>query len=139
MAQITIQVPDDLVQYLESIQDRLPALLLHLVESTFSAPAIPDPVQSSDSPNQTLDPSIQILPAYQDVLDFLVAQPSPEQITAFKVSEVAQTGLRTLLDQNREASLSQSEADELNLYEQLDQLMTLLKARARTVKRSSQG
>jgi hypothetical protein len=137
MTQITIQVPDDLVQYLEPIQDRLPALLMRLVESISSAPAISDLAQSSNSPIQALDPSIQTLPAYEEVLDLLVAQPTPEQITTFKASEASQTRLRTLLDKNREASLSQSEAVELNLYEQLDQLMTLLKARAHAAKSSA--
>ena len=71
-----------------------------------------------------------IPPVYQEVVDFLITCPTPEAITTFKVSASAQTRLRTLLDRNREASLSPTETLELDLYEQLDQLMTLPKARA---------
>jgi hypothetical protein len=46
------------------------------------------------------------------------------------VSEAAQARLRLLLDKNREETLGAPEEAELNVYEQLEHLMTLLKAKA---------
>jgi hypothetical protein len=58
---------------------------------------------------------------------------SPQEILSFKVSEVAQGRLKTLLDRNREGGLSEDESLELDGYEQLDQLMQMLKIRAYSV------
>jgi hypothetical protein len=58
---------------------------------------------------------------------------SPQDILSFKVSEVAQGRLKTLLDRNREGGLSEDESLELDGYEQLDQLMQMLKIRAYSV------
>ena len=49
---------------------------------------------------------------------------------SFKVSQNAQTRLQNLLDKNREATLIPMEIAELDVYEQLEHLMILLKARA---------
>jgi hypothetical protein len=48
------------------------------------------------------------------------------------VSETSQSRLQTLLQKNREAALTPAETAELDLYEQLDTLMGLLKVRAYT-------
>jgi len=45
-----------------------------------------------------------------------------------------QARLRSLLEKNREATLSETEIAELDLYEQLAQLMILLKARFDSLK-----
>ncbi|MEQ9667350.1 hypothetical protein [Coleofasciculus sp. G2-EDA-02] len=68
--------------------------------------------------------------AYTEVLDFLITRPTPQEITTFKVSAEAQERLHTLLDKNREGTLTAAEATELDLYEQLEHLMILLKAKA---------
>ncbi|MEQ9623155.1 hypothetical protein [Coleofasciculus chthonoplastes] len=68
--------------------------------------------------------------AYTEVLDFLITRPTPQEITTFKISAEAQERLRTLLDKNREGTLTETEATELDLYEQLEHLMILLKAKA---------
>ncbi|MCT7989509.1 hypothetical protein [Laspinema olomoucense] len=47
-----------------------------------------------------------------------------------KVSEDAQARLGELLEKNREGTLNETESAELDLSEQLDRLMTLLKAKA---------
>ena len=70
--------------------------------------------------------------AYEEVLEFLLNRPTPEAIVAFKVSPAAQARIRTLLENNREATLNAAETAELDLYEQLELLMMLLKAKART-------
>lgn len=123
MAELTIQVPDELAQRLEPLRDRLPELLQRLVETVL--PSIPLPNQISSVTNPTDAPT-----AYTEVLDFLIARPTPQEITTFKVSAEAQERLRTLLDKNREGTLTKAEATELDLYEQLEHLMILLKAKA---------
>jgi hypothetical protein len=72
-----------------------------------------------------------------EILDFLLSQPSPEQIIELRASESAQQRLRYLLDGNRNQKLNDSERVELDSYIQLDNLVSRLKARAR-VKLASQ-
>jgi len=67
---------------------------------------------------------------YQEILDFLVSSPKPEQILDFKVSEQSQSRLQQLLEKNRNLVLSPHDRSELDLYQQLDFLMGLLKAKA---------
>ncbi|EDX73610.1 hypothetical protein MC7420_3784 [Coleofasciculus chthonoplastes PCC 7420] len=123
MAELTIQVPDELAQRLEPLRERLPELLQRLVETV--PPRIPLPNQISSVTNPTNAPI-----AYTEVLDFLITRPTPQEITTFKVSAEAQERLRTLLDKNREGTLTEAEATELDLYEELEHLMILLKAKA---------
>ena len=115
MAQLTIEVPDALLPELEQVRSQLPMLLAQWINSSRSA------LQDS---HQT--PS-------QEVLSFLIAQPTLQDILNFKVSEVAQARLTTLLDRNRNGGLSEDESFELDSYEQLDQLMQMLKIRAYSV------
>jgi hypothetical protein len=124
MAELTIHVPDELAQRLEPLQDRLPELLTRLVETlsprTVSADVLSLVTNPTDAPL-----------AYAEVLDFLLTRPTPQDIVAFRVSPAAQARLRALLDKNREDELNAAEAAELDLYEQLEHLMLLLKAKAR--------
>ena len=123
MAELTIQVPDELAQRLEPFRDRLPELLTRAVEtilpSTSSSDLLPSVANPTDAPI-----------AYAEVLDFLITRPTPQNIVAFKISPEAQERIRTLLDKNREGTLTETEAAELDLYEQLEHMMILLKAKA---------
>lgn len=124
MAELTIQVPDELAQRLEPFRDRLPELLTRVVEtiilsSTSEGILFPSVANPTDAPV-----------AYAEVLDFLITRPTPEEIAAFKVSVEAQERIRTLLDKNREGTLTETETAELDLYEQLEHMMILLKAKA---------
>jgi len=125
MAEFTISIPDTLAQRLEPLQDRLPELLSQLVEvlspSTISAERLSLVAQPTDA-----------MLAYEEVLEFLLNRPTHEAIVAFKVSPAAQARIRALLEKNREATLNAEETAELDLYEQLEHLMMLLKAKART-------
>lgn len=120
MAQLTIQVPDELATRLQPILHRLPELLSQLLE-TYTPETL------------TLNNSSDTPATYTEVLDFLIKQPTPEQIAKFKVSTQAQTRLEELLEKNRKGTISETESSELDVYEQLDQLMILLKARAYSV------
>ena len=120
MATITLQFPDELAQRLEPLQNRLPELLWQLLELTKKPTTIEEiTTHSGDIPT-----------VYQEVLDFLIKSPIPQDIVNFKVSQQAQTRLQTLLDKNRESTLNPMEIAELDVYEQLEHLMILLKARA---------
>ena len=66
-----------------------------------------------------------------EVLNFLLSAPSPEQIVAFHASESAQARIRYLLDANRNGLLTDSERLELDEASQLNHLIILLKAKAR--------
>jgi hypothetical protein len=114
MAQLTIELPDELANRLKPILHRLPELLAQFLETP-----TPQTLTTTDTPT-----------TYTEVLDFLIQQPTPEQIAKFKVSPQAQTHLENLLEKNRMGTISPAENSELDIYEQLDQLMTLLKARA---------
>jgi hypothetical protein len=121
MAELTIQILDELAERLEPLRHRLPELLSQLLNSTDSSPA-------------SLIEATASLPemprAYLEVLDFLTTQPSPQDILAFKVSPQTQERLSVLLHKNKENTLTEAEANELDAYEQLEHLMILLKARA---------
>lgn len=114
MAQLTIELPDELANRLQPILHRLPELLAQLLETQTPATL----TNTTDTPT-----------TYTEVLDFLIKQPTPEQIAKFKVSPQAQTRLENLLEKNRIGKISRAENSELDIYEQLDQLMILLKAR----------
>jgi hypothetical protein len=125
MAQLTLDIPDDLAQRLAPFQSQLSELFTRLIVTTL-------PNESSESSTSLGLLSVNspdLPPTYLEVLDFLVTRPTSEQLLAFKVSESSQIRLQVLLEKSREACLSSSEMAELNLYEQIDGLMTLLKIR----------
>ncbi|MBH8577050.1 hypothetical protein I8752_29520 [Nostocaceae cyanobacterium CENA369] len=121
MAKLTIQIPDELAQRLEPLQNRLPELLWRLLDI--------EPGQTAQQPQVSAE-TINIPEVYIEVLDFLLKRPTPEEIIAFKVSELAQRRLQALLERNRSGLLTSIETAELDVYEQLEHLMILLKARA---------
>lgn len=66
-----------------------------------------------------------------EVLDFLLSQPTPEQVIQLRASDQAQARLRYLLDGSRNNTLNDAERAELDSYIQLDNLVARLKIRAR--------
>jgi hypothetical protein len=66
-----------------------------------------------------------------ELFDFLMSGPTPEQIVAFRPSETTQERVRYLLDRNRNGVLTTEEQAELDGYEQAEHFMRMLKARAR--------
>jgi len=77
--------------------------------------------------------NIPIRSPLDEVLDFLVSSPSPEQILSIHPSESAQERLRYLLDASRNNALSDMERVELDSAMQLEHLMRRLKLRAREI------
>ncbi|MEB3288942.1 MAG: hypothetical protein VKI82_03440 [Leptolyngbya sp.] len=125
MAQITIDIPDDLAQQLAPYQSQFSDLFTRLIATTLLSQQPPE--QAVPMPNLLNSSSL-----YQEILDLLISQPTSEQIIGFKVSEASQSRLQTLLQKNRETALTPAETAELDLYEQLDTLIGLLKVRAYT-------
>ena len=66
---------------------------------------------------------------YDDLLDLLADSAEAERVLAFRLSAVKQARLDTLLDKNREGTLTAEEAAELDAYERFEHLVRLLKAR----------
>ena len=130
MAQITIDIPDDLAQQLAPFQSQFSDLFTRLIATTLLGEASKP---SISIPNLTTSPN-----AYQEILDFLISRPTSEQIINFKVSQNSQNRLESLLQKNREVTLNPTENAELDLYEKLDTLMGFLKIRAYTALNLSQ-
>lgn len=65
-----------------------------------------------------------------EVMDFLLSAPTPQQVLAMRPSEAAQERLRYLLDGNRNNTLNDAERAELEAYSQLEHFVRRLKVRA---------
>lgn len=120
MTTITLEVPDELAAKLAALHPELPGLLSQALELR----------ETEDSAEDASDKAMH--PVFQETLDFLTSRPTPEQIISFKASPAAQERLEELLDQNREKGLTDEEEAELDVYEQVNDLMILLKVHART-------
>lgn len=109
MVQLTIEVPEELAFRLQPLQNRL----VEIIEVGLR----------------------EITPAeyglHSEIIEFLASGPKPQEIVAFQASESATSRVNELLDKNREDTLTAAERAELDQYETLDYLMTLVKARAR--------
>ena len=70
--------------------------------------------------------------AYEEIIDFIAAGTTPSGIVAFQPSEEAKAWVADLIHREKTTGLSPEETTELNHYLQLEHLMRLAKARART-------
>ncbi|MBC8100194.1 MAG: hypothetical protein H7Y11_12180 [Armatimonadetes bacterium] len=61
-----------------------------------------------------------------EITDFLISRPTPDQIIGFRVSDVLNQRLHALLDKNREAVLSPQERTELDRFLGLGHIFTML-------------
>jgi hypothetical protein len=68
---------------------------------------------------------------HNEIIKFLASGPTPQEIIAFHPSEDVSGRVNELLDKNREGILTATERAELDQYETLDYLITLVKAQAR--------
>jgi hypothetical protein len=69
--------------------------------------------------------------AYEEIIDFLAAGTSPDDLAAFHPSETAKERDTVLVAREKSTGLSPDEQSELDHYQQLEHLMRLAKARAR--------
>ena len=68
--------------------------------------------------------------AFDEVYDFLLSVPSPEDVIAFRPSEETQARVRYLLDANRNSTLSSEESAELDEFSRVEHFVRMLKIRA---------
>jgi len=66
-----------------------------------------------------------------EIVDFILATPTPEQIIAFKPSDRSEDRLSELLSMNRNGALSDNDRAELDQYLWVNHLMNMLKIRVR--------
>ena len=105
MAMLTIEIPDDLMEQLSPVKEQLPELL-----------------------RRCLHPLALPAQVYRYVLDFLMSQPTPEQIAEFRPTPEMQARLRLLIEKEHSGDLSQQEQQELSEYEQIEHLIVMFKA-----------
>lgn len=105
MATLTIEIPDDLMEQLSPVKAQLPELL-----------------------RRCLHPLALPAQVYRYVLDFLISQPTPEQIAAFRPTAEMQARLKALIEKEQNEGLSQEEQMELSEYEQIEHLIVMFKA-----------
>jgi hypothetical protein len=101
MAQIIIEIPDEMAQRLAPFQSQFSDLFTSLIATRLLAQPIPDSATPAADPNTSN--------TYQEILDFLIDQPTSAQIINFKVSIASQLRLQTLLHKNNEIALNASE------------------------------
>ena len=130
MAQITIDIPDDLAQRLAPFQSQFSDLFTRLIATTLLEQPTPDPTPEHNSILLQSSSANDTSSTYQEILDFLIDRPTSAQIINFKVSAASQSRLQTLLQKNREIALTAAETAEIDLYQQLDTLIGFLKVRA---------
>ncbi|MBN1565071.1 MAG: hypothetical protein JXA10_14600 [Anaerolineae bacterium] len=74
--------------------------------------------------------TVNLVPLYNDLLDYLVDKATPQEILAFKASPEAQAYAHDLLERQSEGQLSAEEQTHLEQMEQVERLMSVLKAKA---------
>jgi hypothetical protein len=104
MATLTIEIPDDLMEQLSPIKEQLPELL-----------------------SRCLQPLALPAQVYRYILDFLMSQPTPEQVEAFRPTSEMQERLRCLISKEQNSDLSHDEQQELSEYERIEHLIIMLK------------
>ena len=70
------------------------------------------------------------LNAYQEIVDFMAARPSLEDMSAFRFSEAAEEHINELLAANRRRRLTDVEAAELDEFDKLEHMMRMIKLTA---------
>ncbi len=74
---------------------------------------------------------------FEEIVEFIADAAGPEKLGAFKPSHAAEKRVAELLEKQRAGALSAKEHEELLLFVQLDHVMSLAKAKARSRKRPS--
>lgn len=106
---VTIELPDSLADRVEAESGRLTELVIRALR--------PKPVE------------ISLL--QQEVLSFLARGPEASEIAEFRPSESAAERMRDLLRRSKEGALTPAEDAEMDEIEEVDHLVSLLKAEAR--------
>lgn len=73
--------------------------------------------------------TLELRNAFDVVTDFLVSNPTPEEILAYRLPEDLQARAHDLLERNGEDMLSMEEQQELGNLMRADEMISLLKAK----------
>jgi len=68
---------------------------------------------------------------YEEIIDFIAAGTSPDDVVSFKPSDEASRRVAELVRREKDDALQPGEASELEHYLQIEHLMRMAKARAR--------
>ena len=68
--------------------------------------------------------------AFDELIDFLAASPSADELIAYRPSETLQQRMSELLEKNRKGELSSDEQAELDDFLRMNRFMSRLQARA---------
>lgn len=69
--------------------------------------------------------------AYEEIVNFIAAGTTPQNVIAFRPSEAVEARVEDLLEREKDGELSATEKSELDHFMQIEHLMRLAKARAR--------
>lgn len=75
--------------------------------------------------------AIERIPVFDEVYEFLTSAPSPEAIMSFRPSDETQQRISTLLEANRNGSLTPQEQMELEEFSRVEHFVRMLKIHAR--------
>ena len=109
--QVTLELPDEIVEQLHPLEDKLPQVL-ELGLREFNAM---NEVGFSGT---------------AEVMEFLASLPTPEAIIALRPSESLQAQISMLLEKNRTVGLTATEEQIWQGYQYLEHLVRMAKARA---------
>jgi hypothetical protein len=107
MTQITLDLPDDLLQQINpsGSNDRL----IELLTLSLQQPAVPAAI-------------------YRNIIDFILSNPTSQQIANFRPTPMMRERLALLLDRNQANQLTPLEQAELDEFERIEHLIIMLKA-----------
>ena len=71
--------------------------------------------------------------AYDECVEFIAAGTTPQAVVEFQPSDAAKSRVADLIHREKTSGLSSDERSELDHYLQLEHIMRLAKARARTL------
>ncbi len=74
---------------------------------------------------------------FEEIVKFIADTAGAEKLAAFKPSNAAEQRVAELMTKQQDGSLRPKESEELQLFVQLDHVMSLAKAKARARNRSS--
>ncbi len=72
-------------------------------------------------------------PVYHEIIDFIAAGSTPEEVSNFRPSAEAQGRIADLLAREREQHLSLEEKAELDHFMELEHILRMAKAKARKI------
>ncbi|MDB6139824.1 MAG: hypothetical protein JWO94_2896 [Verrucomicrobiaceae bacterium] len=74
---------------------------------------------------------------FEEIVKFIADAAGVEKLSAFKPSDAAEKRIALLLSKQKNGTLRSKESEELQLFVQLDHVMSLAKAKARQRHRAS--